>query len=180
MISRRPRKVKIAAPVDNGVMHPSPPLTMELDQKFVAVRRRHHPDCVVCGSRNARGLQLAFTRQADGSVSASFACDPAWTGYSGCLHGGVIAALLDGASTNCLFAHGHAALTAELIVRYREPVATGRPAVVRARLVESTRHLHYLQAELEQDGRVKATAKARFIPRPTASEVNPDGKEIVL
>jgi hypothetical protein len=102
MISRRPRQVKIAVPVNNGVMHPASPSTMELDQKFVAVRRQLHPDCVVCGSRNARGVHLVFTRQTDGSV---------------------IAALLDGASTNCLFAHGHVALTVELTARYREPVA---------------------------------------------------------
>jgi len=144
MTSRRPREVKIAGPVDNGVMHSSPPSTMESDQQLAAVRRRHHPDCVVCGSRNARGLQLAFTRQADGSVSASFACDPAWMGYPGCLHGGVIAALLDGAMTNCLFAQEQVALTAELCVRYREAVVTGRPATVRAWLAHSSSHLLHL------------------------------------
>jgi uncharacterized protein (TIGR00369 family) len=168
MISRRPREVKIAVPVDNGVMHPSPPLTMELDQRFVAMRRRRHPDCVVCGSRNARGLQLAFTRQTDGSVSASFACDPAWTGYPGCLHGGVICTLLDAAMTNCLFARGKTAVTGRLTVRFLSPVMVDRIAVVRAWVMASNPPLHTMESELIQDSRVVARAMAKFMEVPDA------------
>jgi acyl-coenzyme A thioesterase PaaI-like protein len=35
------------------------------------------------------------------------------------LHGGVISSILDGTMTNCLFAHGTVAVTAELRVRFR-------------------------------------------------------------
>ena len=71
--------------------------------------------------------------------------------------------LLDGAMTNCLFAHGQAAVTAELTVRYRHPVATQRPALLRAWIEESRAPLRVIAAEITQGGQIKAT-RARRMP----------------
>jgi acyl-coenzyme A thioesterase PaaI-like protein len=79
------------------------------------------------------------------------------------LHGGVIAALLDGAMTNCLFAFGHRALTVELKVRYHAGVAAAEESLLRAWLEDSTRELFQLRAELSQDGAVKASATGKFM-----------------
>ncbi|HBO43227.1 MAG TPA: thioesterase [Planctomycetaceae bacterium] len=81
----------------------------------------------------------------------------------------MISALLDGAMTNCMFANGHAAVTGELLVRFRHPVLTDHPAIIRARIKSSTRPLHELTAELVQDGQVKATAQAKFLERTSVS-----------
>jgi acyl-CoA thioesterase FadM len=54
-------------------------------------------------------------------------------------------------------------VTAELTVRFKHPVATGRPATVRARLERDLGPLYLLEAELVQDGEVKATASAKFL-----------------
>jgi acyl-coenzyme A thioesterase PaaI-like protein len=121
-----------------------------------------HPHCVVCGAANPRGLQVDFRPTADGGVEAHFDCATTFEGYSHRIHGGVAAALLDGAMTNCLFAHGHVAVTAELAVRYRHPVMTDHPATVRAWICESSHRLHRMRAELAQDGRVLVTATAKF------------------
>ncbi len=52
---------------------------------------------------------------------------PRLEGYGGrLLHGGVIAAALDGAMTHCLFAEGLTAVRRELIVKYKHPVTIGR------------------------------------------------------
>ena len=67
--------------------------------------------------------------------------------------------------TNCPFAKGHAAMTAELNVRFRHPVATDRSATVRAWSTAAMRPLHEMAAELIQDGQVKATAKAKFMEK---------------
>jgi acyl-coenzyme A thioesterase PaaI-like protein len=107
---------------------------------------------------------LDFVHNPDGSVSAPFDCSAQWEGYPGRVHGGVIAALLDGAMTNCLFAHRAVAVTAELCVRYREAVGSGRPARVRAWLVHSSPRLHELRAELSQAGSVRAVATGKFMP----------------
>ena len=76
-----------------------------------------------------------------------------------------VAMLLDGAMTNCLFAFGHVAETAKLEIRYRRPVATGRPATVRARIERVRGPLRITAAEIVQDGEVKGEASARFIDR---------------
>jgi uncharacterized protein (TIGR00369 family) len=81
------------------------------------------------------------------------------------LHGGVIASLVDGAMTNCLFAHGLSGVTAELNVRFRHPVRTGKVASVRAWIDQSLARLHYLQAEVTQDGQSMVTASGKFFDR---------------
>ncbi len=79
------------------------------------------------------------------------------------LHGGVIATLLDAAMTNCLFAHGHCGVTADLRVRYRHPVVSGEACVLRARIERAAAPLFVLTAELRQNGRCKATATGKFM-----------------
>jgi acyl-coenzyme A thioesterase PaaI-like protein len=122
-----------------------------------------HAHCVVCGAANARGLQLRFSRAEADGVQAELDCDASLEGYGGRLHGGVIAAALDGAMTHCLFALGRTAVTAELKVCFKHPVATGRPATVRARLERDLAPLYLVQADLVQDGVVKAMATGKFM-----------------
>ena len=130
-----------------------------------AVQAEAHPFCVVCSQHNPLSLGLKFELNEDGSVSASFLGHPALEGFEGLLHGGMIASLLDGAMTNCMFAHGSKAMTAELKVRYRKPVVIGIEMLVRAWITDSFPPLHHLKAELKQEGCVKATALAKFMER---------------
>ncbi|HHY87061.1 MAG TPA: PaaI family thioesterase [Verrucomicrobia bacterium] len=124
-----------------------------------------HPFCFVCSASNPMGLALRYASQPDGSVAATFLGNCALEGYSGVLHGGVIAALLDGAMTNCLFAHGFAALTVELKVRYHESVVAAELVAVRAWLEDNSHGLYLLRAELTQGGKVKASAAGKFMMR---------------
>jgi len=111
------------------------------------------------------GLALRYVPQPDGSVVASFLGNCALEGYTGVLHGGVIAALLDGAMTNCLFALGHRALTVELRVRYHAGVAAAEETLLRAWLEDDSHGLYQLRAELAQGGTVKASAAGKFMMR---------------
>ena len=133
--------------------------------KLKTVRTHNHPYCVVCSQSNPLGLGLQFNVHDDGSVSASFLGHFALEGFEGCLHGGMIASLLDGAMTNCLFAQGRVAMTAELKVRYHKPVLIGHEMIIRARVTRSQPPLHLLQAELQQEDCIKATASAKFLDR---------------
>jgi uncharacterized protein (TIGR00369 family) len=133
-----------------------------LQQTLAVVREEVHSRCVVCGAWNTRGLHPDFAVTADGSVQADFHCADVLEGYPHILHGGVIASLLDGAMTNCLFAHGLVAVTAELTIRFLRPVATNRTATVRAWLEESRLTLRRLGAELRQDGQLMATATGKL------------------
>lgn len=122
-----------------------------------------HPFCFVCSGSNPMGLALRYEPQPDGCVSARFMGHSALEGYSGLLHGGVIAAMLDGAMTNCLFARGIRGLTAELKVRYHESVAASEEVFLQAWLEDDAHGLYQLRAELKQGGAVKASATGKFM-----------------
>jgi uncharacterized protein (TIGR00369 family) len=122
-----------------------------------------HPACIACRSSAAGGLGLDFGRLDDGSVEAVFHGGDAYQGYTGILHGGVIAMLLDAAMTNCLFAQGRCGLTGELTVRFRHPVASGEPSRLRARVERSMPPVFVLRAELWQSDQCRATAIGKFM-----------------
>lgn len=123
---------------------------------------RCHPACLVCGNDRPDSLGLRFHRQTDGSVVAEFDCSEVFQGYPDRLHGGVVAMLLDAAMTHCLFAKNIAGLTAKLAIRYHRAVMLGIPAVVRARIVDATSPLYYLEADVIQEGELCAAAKGTF------------------
>jgi uncharacterized protein (TIGR00369 family) len=109
---------------------------------------------------------MDFRPDDEGGISASFSCDERFSGYSGFIHGGVVSSLLDGAMTSCLMARGEVAVTADLRVRFHRPVRVGRPAIVRARVVQSRHGLLSVEACLEQDGETRATGLGRFLDHP--------------
>jgi uncharacterized protein (TIGR00369 family) len=146
-------------------------ITERLDGSYKRLRQQSHPFCVVCGDANRNSLGMNFRSAGDGTIQATFACERAFEGYPNVLHGGVICALLDGAMTNCLFAHGCAGVTADLNVRFCHPVAANGCATIRAWVESSLQPLYKLAAELIQGEEVKATAKARFVERTTAAQI---------
>jgi acyl-coenzyme A thioesterase PaaI-like protein len=121
-----------------------------------------HRGCIICGDNNACGMHLQFHQTSDGSATATFLLDAVYQGYPDVVHGGVVAAVLDGAMTHCLFAQKVEAVTAELTVRYIHPVCAHKPVFVRAWIIKSSSHLHMLAAELMQEDRIQVKAQAKF------------------
>jgi len=147
-------------------------MNIETVQNTVAnIRNQVHPKCVVCSSANSKGLHLHFDIADDGNVKADFQCDQAFEGYPGVLHGGVISSILDGAMGNCMFARGQAAVTVEMTTRFRHPVTTYSQATVSARIIRTSHPLYLLEAEIIQDGEIKATAKGKFYDQPDLVDV---------
>lgn len=134
-----------------------------------ARRRAHHPDCFVCGQCASLGLGVRYEPRAETGVEAKVTCPAAWEGYAGLVHGGVIASLLDGAMTNCLFAMDIAAVTADLQVRYRHPVRVGVTARITASAVRITPPLFVVEASITQDRRLRVTATGKFMQYRDAS-----------
>ncbi|MDD5706287.1 MAG: PaaI family thioesterase [Kiritimatiellae bacterium] len=142
-----------------------------------ATREAYHGQCVVCAGNAASGpvrLGVRFRVESDGSVSGSFDPPAHCQGYNGFLHGGLIASLLDGAMTNCLFAHGLVALTGELSVRYLHPVASDRRVEVTARTTKSFAALHCVEGRLHQGNTLMARATAKFVEAPAAVRASGD------
>lgn len=141
------------------------PVAQPTQEALTRAQEAEHPRCSVCGRSVDGGLGLQFSVLGDASVEARFGCDARYEGYTGLLHGGITSALLDGAMTNCLFAHGIVALTAEMTVRFKHPVVLNVPVVVRAHLIRTQRPLYVVEAQIVQDGLVKALAIGKFMAK---------------
>lgn len=122
-----------------------------------------HDTCIVCGEKNPFGLKISFRLLEDSQVEAEFMPKFAYEGYKGFLQGGVAAALMDSAMTNCLFYQGISAFTADLSVKYKRPVRCGRKVAVTARIEKSWSPLHLLTSCIVQDGKTAVEASAKFM-----------------
>jgi acyl-coenzyme A thioesterase PaaI-like protein len=131
--------------------------TETLSQRF------DHDHCLFCGSANPDSLGLAFSIDGPGAVRGHVDPDEHLQGYTGILHGGIVAALLDAAMTHCLFMQDVQAVTADLRVRYVDPVPCRGRLELTARLVDGSRRVYRLRAELQREGRVLAWAEAKFL-----------------
>jgi len=134
-----------------------------LSTRLKQVRQKEHPNCIVCGEDNELGFKLDFSLTEEGGVEAFFKCSKDLEGYRSILHGGIISALLDGAMTNCLFAHGIRAMTAKLNVIFLLPVDTEIGIRLRAMIQRSWSRFYVLKSELSQNDIVKATGSAIFV-----------------
>jgi len=87
--------------------------------------------CFVCGQKNPKGLKAIFNH-ANGSSRAEITLEPEYQGWSGIIHGGIIAALLDEACVYAGNSLGYHTVTAELKIRFKNPVAPKEKIVVEA------------------------------------------------
>jgi len=124
--------------------------------------RFDHAACLLCGTENPWSLGLAFESDGAGGVSAMLKADERLQGYAGMLHGGVSAAMLDAAMTNCLFHKGVRAVTADLRVRYIKAVPLNTDVVLRAWMTAETPPLYRMKAELCLEKSVLVWAQATF------------------
>jgi uncharacterized protein (TIGR00369 family) len=166
--SNRPSLVlpmtKIDGPsLDTLASQRAPQIAQRATARGRALRDAAHPHCIACSPEGKTGLGLDFHEVGDGSVRATFDCAAVFEGYPGYLHGGIISTILDSAMTNCLFAQGHQAVTAELSVKFHAPVALQRVALAEAHATRNLFPLFVMEASLSQDGQTKATAMAKFI-----------------
>ncbi len=119
--------------------------------------------CFACGPANPKGLHLTFRFEGDEYV-CDFTPAPEYQGWDDIVHGGIVATVLDEVMTRILYETGINAMTAELTVRLKKPVPTGRPATARARVVGARKRLYRTEAELRlADGTVAATATGKFL-----------------
>jgi len=127
-------------------------------------RRRNslHRNCFACGSNDGIGLGLRFYKNEDGVVYGDFFADPKYEGYSGIIHGGIIATLLDSAMTHCLLMKNIPALTGRLSVKYSNPIQTGTAVRLEAKIVNQIHGVFILQGKVLVDGKRVASAEAKY------------------
>jgi acyl-coenzyme A thioesterase PaaI-like protein len=121
-----------------------------------------HGNCFACGSNNGVGLRLIFHRGEDGSIIGFFRAAPQFAGYSGIVHGGIIATLLDSAMTHCLLDMGIGALTGRLSIRYSSPIRIGTVVRLEARVIKKSHNVFFLEGRASVEGKKAAYAEARY------------------
>lgn len=135
-----------------------------------------YKNCFVCGSNNETGLKMTWMKTDDG-IQGTYLALEKHSSYSGILHGGIIASLLD----ECI---GWAVsqkekkmyVTGELTISYRLSVPTGsKLKVIGFYSKEQTKDKIYRKGYgdiSDDEGNIYASAKGLFFPIPDVHEAS--------
>lgn len=107
-------------------------------------------------------MRLRFDEVGD-EVRASFVPRPTHSGWTGVVHGGILATALDEAMAYVLYFMGIKGLTARMEVRFRRPALQGDALTVVARKVSEARRVVDVEAHLLKGDTVLAEASGRFM-----------------
>ena len=125
-------------------------------------RLRDHGNPMV-GMRNPIAPPLRVTGDDTGRTTCTFTLGAAYEGPPGCVHGGIVAAVLDQVAGSVPARLGKPGLTAYLNTTYERPTPLG-PVSVRARLVAQDGWKMTVTGELVlPDGEVSARAEGLFV-----------------
>jgi uncharacterized protein (TIGR00369 family) len=120
--------------------------------------------CFGCGPANPAGLQLEFLLAEDGAAVCLTALPDRFDGQTGCLHGGIIATLLDEVMSKAARARGLTTMTGRMEIDYLRPVPSGAPIRLEGRIVRSEGRKHWAEARiLNARGTALAEGKGLFI-----------------
>lgn len=121
-------------------------------------------NCFVCGKNNPGGLKLSF-HLIGGKITSEFTPSVFHQGYKNITHGGVITAVLDEAMIQAALNCGLAPVTADINVRFRKPLVSGRRARVEAEIIRKGSRLIEARARLTAsgDGELIADARAKLL-----------------
>ncbi len=125
---------------------------------------RDNQRCYVCGMKNEAGLQVDFVIDRDArSIAGRFTPRPEHQGFEGIVHGGILSALLDEAMAKLAFGLGIPAVTAEMTVKFKAPLAPGDEIVVAGRITKEARRLIEAEARIERGLIVVAEAAGKLL-----------------
>ena len=112
-------------------------------------------------------MHLQFDEKADRSVESRITLEPAYQGWKGVAHGGIVALLLDEAMAYAAGAHGYLGVTAEMKLRFRNAVPIGEPLRVRGKVLWQRRNVFGIEASIVSDDGVTlfAASEGSFVSR---------------
>jgi uncharacterized protein (TIGR00369 family) len=121
--------------------------------------------CFVCGKDNKSGLRLSFRTENGISVS-EFVLQKHFQGYKNIIHGGILCAILDEAMIHAATAEGLNPVTAEITVRFKQPLYADRDAIVEAELTRNETRIVEAHSRITEKatGIIIAEATAKMIP----------------
>lgn len=127
--------------------------------------------CFVCGEKNPKGLKIKFyVDREKQAIHTVYSVDPAYQGWDGVVHGGILSTLLDEAMANLVYALGLNAIVASLEVRFKRPAPVLQPLVIDGQITEVHKKLVKAKASIaREDGTVLATGMASFVRQGLSS-----------
>jgi len=119
--------------------------------------------CFVCGEKNPSGLHLKFSLL-EGKALTEFTPQKIHQGYKDIVHGGIISTLLDEAMVKAALMQGMPAVTAEITVRFRNPLMAGERALVEATIIKMNKRIIEASAIVKkEDNTIIAEGQAKLL-----------------
>lgn len=137
----------------------------DYENRLSEISTIHHSCCVFKHNPPVENLRFFF--QDDGTLNGEFIPTDLHQGYDSIVHGGIIAAVIDASMAQCLMGHGIIAYTAELSVRYKQPVFINDFVELKTKIVDDFKSkLFRLECCIVQNDLDKVNATAKFITIP--------------
>lgn len=122
--------------------------------------------CIACGPLAPNGLHMRFETGDDGWVQSRVAVSAAFQGWSGVVHGGIVATLLDEAMAYAAAARGFLGVTGELKMRFRSAVPVDAEVTVRGNVTWHRRNVLGVEARVhDASGALLASGTGSFVIR---------------
>ena len=135
----------------------------EYERTLSRMKQEHHTDCLFNRPTSViPDLPVRFDET--GALHGDFTATELQQGYTGRMHGGVVAALADASMAQCLMGHGICGYTTHLSVKYRKPVMLHTPTKLIARITGTALggSLYEMKCEFYQHRMLVAGASGRF------------------
>ena len=119
--------------------------------------------CFVCGEKNPSGLHLKFSIH-EGKALSEFVLQKTHQGYKDIVHGGIISTLIDEAMVKAALIQGMPAVTAEITVRFKNPLMVGEKAVVESTIIKMNKKIIETSAIMKKkDNTIIAEGYAKLL-----------------
>ena len=120
--------------------------------------------CFACGKDNPNGLHMRFEIEGD-CCKAYFTPRREHQSYTGRMHGGLVAVLLDEVTGNYLYCkEGKPSYTAKIEIRYRQPLVIGEEVVCMGRELRRKGRMVEMQGVIcRKDGAVLAESLSKMM-----------------
>jgi len=132
------------------------------EENLLRLKRIYHSRCLFGKeSSSLPDIEMLFDDQ--GALHGRFTAGHRHQGYEGCVHGGVITAIIDASMAQCLMGHGVVGYTADISVKYRHPVTIKNSAEFITRIVGINIGILYtLDCKVVQGTALAVEATGRF------------------
>ncbi|MGQ9677800.1 MAG: PaaI family thioesterase [bacterium] len=119
--------------------------------------------CFACGRQNPDGLQLPIVADDKGARFEGYVIPEKYQGWTGIVHGGIVATLLDELMAWVVKPKGYSTVTAEMSVRFRKPVLVGTAISGFGWITKEVGRIVYTQSQLvDATGTVLAEATGKL------------------